>query len=62
MSDELLGDVHPLEKFLKEAVSKALLNGGNVLLHVFQPPGEVSRGRENVKKMGERILELKGNS
>lgn len=43
MSDELLGDVHPLEKFLKEAVSKALLNGGNVLLHVFQPPEEVSK-------------------
>lgn len=45
MSDELLGDVHPLEKFLKEAVSKALLNGGNVLLHVFQPPKEVKKGK-----------------
>lgn len=40
MSDELLGDVHPFEKLLKEAVGKTLLNGGNVLLHVLQSPEE----------------------
>lgn len=38
MSNELLGNVHPLEKFLKEAVRKALLDRGNVLLHVLQSP------------------------
>lgn len=40
MSDELLGDVHPFEKLLEEAVSKTLLNGGNVLLHVLQTPAD----------------------
>lgn len=40
MSDKLLGDVHPFEKLLKEAVGKTLLNGGNVLLHVLHSPEE----------------------
>lgn len=35
MSNELLGDVHPFEKLLEESVGKALLDGGNVLLHVL---------------------------
>lgn len=38
MGDELLGNVHPFEKFLEEAVGKTLLNRGNVLLHVLQTP------------------------
>lgn len=40
VSDELLGYVHPLEELLKEAVGETLLNGGDVLLHVLQPPEE----------------------
>lgn len=43
MSDELLGDVHPFEKFLKEAVCKALLDRGNILLHVLHPPEKGGR-------------------
>lgn len=38
MSNELLGDVHPFEKLLEEAVGKTFLNRGNVLLHVLQSP------------------------
>lgn len=38
MCNELLSDVHPLEKFLEESVGKSLLDGGNVLLHVLQTP------------------------
>lgn len=38
MSDELLGDVHPLQEFLEETVGKTLLDGGNILLHVLQTP------------------------
>lgn len=40
MSDELLGDLHPLEKLLQEAVRKPLLYGRDVRLHVLQTPGE----------------------
>lgn len=43
VSDELLGNVHPLEELLQEAVGKTLLNGGDVLLHVLQPPEERRR-------------------
>lgn len=46
MSNELLGDVHPFKKLLEEAIGKALLNGGNVLLHVLQAPED---GEEGVK-------------
>lgn len=51
MSDELLGNVHPFEKLLKEAVGKTLLNGGNVLLHVLQSP---EGGRTKGVKIKER--------
>lgn len=43
VSNELLGNVHPLEELLQEAVGKTLLNGGDVLLHVLQPPEEQRR-------------------
>lgn len=43
VSNELLGNVHPLEEFLEEAVGKTLLNGGDVLFHVLQPPEEQRR-------------------
>lgn len=43
VSDELLGNVHPFEKLLKEAVSEALLNRGNILLHVLHSPEKGGR-------------------
>ena len=43
MGDELLGDVHPLEELLEESISKALLDGGDVLLHVLQAPASPPR-------------------
>lgn len=54
MSDELLGDVHPLEKFLKEAVRKALLDRGNVLLHVLQSPETGGRKRKHIVNQNSR--------
>ena len=38
VGDELLGDVHPLEELLEETISEALLDGGDVLLHILQAP------------------------
>lgn len=51
MSDELLGNVHPLEELLKEAIGKTLLNGGDVLLHVLHPPEEQRRTVLNQDKL-----------
>lgn len=43
MSDELLSDLHPLQQLLQETISKPLLDGGDVGLHVFEAPeNEVS--------------------
>lgn len=50
VSNELLGNVHPFEKLLKEAVGKTLLNGGDVLLHVLQSPEEDRKVWKNVLK------------
>ena len=39
MSDELLGNLHPLEQLLQEAIGEPLLYGRDVRLHVLQTPG-----------------------
>lgn len=56
MSDELLRNVHPFQKLLEETVSKTLLNGGDVLLHVLQTPGdgEKSESKFKLKQQTER--------
>lgn len=52
MGDELLGNIHPLQQLLEETIGKPLLYGGDVLLHVLQPP-EVREGWREEKKGGE---------
>lgn len=38
MSDELLGNFHPFQEFLQETISKSLLNGRDLRLHIFKAP------------------------
>lgn len=61
MSNELLGNVHPFEKLLKEAVGKTLLNRGDVLLHVLQSPEEDRKGVKNVLKRRKVEITLREN-
>lgn len=57
MSDELLGDIHPFKKLLEEAVSKTLLNGGDVLLHVLQAPEDGERRGVNMTQQETQLPE-----
>ena len=52
VGDELLGDVHPLEELLEESVSKALLDGGDVLLHILRAPASPPRQRHGGEEKG----------
>lgn len=53
MSNKLLCDLHPLQQLLKEPVSKALLNGGNLLLHVLQSSGGQNKSVRGVSPEAE---------